>query len=659
MVMGAMMMLGNILNFRAMYDQSLDRMETGIIDKSPDIGYDSPNEELIKLADKWIVEAKPLHEKFKKKQDRNENYWLANQVDDKRLSKYANKVIINKVFQSLETIIPRATRRLPAAMVSLPSEEDPGKEVDAIRYANNLENILFALADGLDLKGKAKDFCRFQCLYYLACLKFGYDEDKGIWVENLRPQTLLVPPNFYDEYVIEFHQGTVESMLKRFPDKEEEVLATLNKKFKVTKGESIKGWRVSYYEVTTCKFKFWKFMDVMLQKVKNPHWDDDDKKNHWKVPETDYIFSDLWQLGKNVYSQTTLVDQAISLQDGLNKRKRQIGDNADHANGSLIVYGENGITKKEAAAIEANRGRPNSVTWTEKGVQGGVQQLQGQPLQPYVFEDMLHTEKEIDNTFGTHASLRGEKTPGEETLGGRQLLKDSDQERIDELTQMLERVFEKLFNAFAQLIKIHYTKDDYVTYLGQDGTSVQIKVDKNLIKDGVAIKVRQGSTVTKDKATLASEAIVLWQNKAIDPISFYERIGDPHPYKTAERLYLYQANPALLFKKVQGEIDQATMSDSAEAVLKAVAQAEIENRAFMQGDTSVIPYDGANPQHIAAHQDFMQTEEFAALPPNIQTAAIDHVEAELQVVKKITSEKKEMKTREPDVKKVLDNLSIK
>lgn len=644
----------------------------GVITMRESVEFKSSDSDLVSMADTWVKEATPLHNEMLKKQMENEKYYLGDQLDYSKLGKYKAKIILNKVFQSLETVIPRATKRLPAAMVSLPPERDESKDIDANEYGEQLERIMLAIAIQQKIPFKLKNFLRFHELHHLGVLKFGYDEDEGIWIENVRAQRILVPPDMSDEYVIEMHESTVKEMKEKFIDPKEEEEGQKKKKGKKkprkTLGDKIaeelaksnsgkpvpEGTTVRYIEVTTPDFKFWKMGSVILGKTKNPHWNfEDEKKNHWKCKKTDYIFSDLWQLGKNKYSQTTLVTQVISVQDSINKRKRQISDNADKANGILVAYGSGGVTKKEVAAMEAAREKPNGVVYTKDGAQGSVQHFSGQSLQPYVFEDMQHSINEIDNIFGTHSTTRGEKTPGEETFGGRQLLKESDQERIDELVQMLERIMEEFYNACAQLIRVHFKKEQYVEYLGADGMSVQLKIHKNLIKEGVRINVRQGSTLIKDKAALASEAIQLWQQKAIDPITLYERLGDPNPYRTAERLYLYMTAPDQLFAGVKDKLEKATKSDSEEKVLMAIARAEMENRLIVQGQ-NVPPYQKANPQHIAVHQDFFSTDQFRQLPQEIRNKAAAHLEAELQIVKGNTEVQKKSPEGQVDLNRMID-----
>ena len=624
-----------------------DSMQEGIVEQRPSALFKMSDKKLITVADQWIHEAKPLHDLFLKRQRRNEQYFLGNQLDWKKMGKYKAKIVLNKIWQSLETVIPRATRNLPAPMVSLPPQEETGKEIDSYKYADGLERTLLAIAIEQELPVKFKELIRFQELFYLGVFKFGFDHDtKKIWVENIRPQRIMVPPNDSDDYVIEYHEDTLKDLIKKFPKKEKQLNEMVHQSPKKTDIQL--GTKIGYYEVTTDDFKYWKVHNLMLEKVQNPHYNfKNEKKNHWCTPKKDYIFTDLWTLGLSHFSQTTLVDQVIPLQDSINKRKRQISDNADIANGILVGYGDAGITKKEIASIQAMRERPNGAVYT-RAAPGSIQHFQGQLLQPYIFEDMMQTISEIDNIFGTHSTTRGEKTPGEETFGGRQLLKESDQERIDELTQMVERIAEKLYNAFAQMIRIHFKEKQYITYIGEDGTSVQLQIDSKLIKEGLDVKVRQGSTLIKDKSTLSAEAIQLWTMNAIDPVTLYEKIGAPNPMKAAERLFLWQQAPQQLFERVSSELEKGTKSARAQEAMMGVMQAEMENKALMDGE-NVPPYPKANEQHIAAHQDFWGSDEAQQVDNQIANRAADHIEAELEIVRANLETRKEEELAEPNI----------
>jgi hypothetical protein len=610
-------------------DDNLQEGLKGQLLNTPEM--DLEDADLIAIANGYIDDAKPLFTKMKKRMDKHESYYLGHQLNSKRLKQYEARIVLNKLFQSLETVLPRATSNLPAPQVSLPPNDDSSSEVDNRVYSDNLEEIMLAIADENKIAQLLKDFLRFQELYFIGVLKFGYDEEtKEIWVENVRPQRILLPPNQSGEYVIEYHVDSLGFLLNKFPDKEKEIKEAIAE-MKGGEGNG-KGSQVGYYEITTPQMKFWKIADVVLEKIENPHWNKKGR-NFWTTAQTDYIFSDLWTLGLNQYAQTTLVEQIMTIQDAINKRKRQISDTSDKANGVLVAYGGLGITKEEAAVIEDKRKEPNGVAWLENGNPGSVQEFGGKQLQPFVFNDMLQSIAEIDNIFGTHSTTRGEKTPGEETFGGRRLLKESDQERIGELVQMLERVMEDLYKAFAQLIIVHFKKAHFVPFIGKDGTSKQLKIDKNVIEEGANIKVRQGSTLIKDKVAEAAEAIQLWQMKAIDIISLHERLGDPHPFKTAERTMMMQLAPEQVFARVKSEYDAATKGDKEEKVMISILRAGAENKALAKGQP-VPPFEGATPQHLALHQQLvMDMKEAGALTPEIAKVIKEHMLAEVATVK--------------------------
>src|SRR6185295_7250728 len=391
-------------------EQNQDQTREGLIKQRSSVSFDDTDETLIEVANAWIQESRSLHDTMLRKQEKNENYYLGMQLDDKKLKDFQAKIILNKIFQTLETIIPRAVENLPAPMASTPETDEPGKEVDYRKYTTQIEETMLAIAEEQDLSMKLKEFLRFHQLYYLGAIKFGYDEDcQSIWVENIRPQRLFIPPNPHGEYVIEFHEATLNCLKEQFPkmaEKLQERFLMENNRQRMS--NKLMGTRIGYFEITTEEFKFWKVYDLLLDKQENPHYDFKNKKrNHWKEPKMDYIFSDLFTLGKGHYAQTTLIDQILTLQDAVNKRKRQISDNADRANGVIVAYGAGKVTKEEAAVLEAARQRPDGVVFLENADIGAATHFSGQQLQQFVFDDMVHTIQEIDNLAGTHATTRG------------------------------------------------------------------------------------------------------------------------------------------------------------------------------------------------------------------------------------------------------------
>ena len=645
---------GNVNGFHVKSKKDMDILKEGVIEHRDSVKFNSSDEELVEMGNMWLSEAKTEHDSIKEIQDRNECYYLGNQLANHRLDDLDARIVLNKVYQTLHTLIPRATERLPAPMATLPSSDDDGEIIDHREYTQNVEEIVLAVAEEQNLSNKLRDFLLFQQLYMLGVLKYGYDEDGGLWVKNIRPQRIFVPPYDSEDYVIEYHEATIEDLIEEFPKAANKIRGELlgNRK---KDGNVGLGSIVGYYEYTTPEFKFWKVNQIILHKEKNRNYNFKRKKaNHWEKPQMDYIFSDFERLGSGIYSQTTVVNQIITLQDAVNRRKRQIYRNVDRSNGVIVAYGKGQITKQEAAAIEQARKRSDGVVYLENAEQGSLQNFPGQQLSGGVFEDMQHTISEIDNIAGTHSTLRGEKTPGEETFGGRQLLKESDQERIGELTEMIERVAETLYNAFLQLIKVHFKRADYVVYIGADGTDKQIQIKRDLVKEGLKVRVRQGTTLMKDKPTLSQEAISLFNMGVMDPVTLYERIGDPNPYKTAERFFLWQTDPGKLFANVTSEVEKSTQSSREDAVNQSAVQAGRENQSLAEGQPTP-PSENVTPVHMAIHQDFIGSPDFANFPVEIKQATLDHMRAEKEILESGISEKKEKEKVKGSVETNLDD----
>lgn len=223
-----------------------EMLEEGIIEQRQAVVFDSSDEDLISTADKWLSEAKTMHDYMQTIQTRNENYYLGHQLDEERLGDYQAKIVLNKVYQTLRTILPRATEQLPAPMISMAPADDPAKEIDNREFTDNLEEVMLALAEEHQLTHVLKDFLLFQQLYHVGCLKFGYDEEEGIWVKNLRPQRIFIPPYDYLEYVMEYHEMTIEEMIEEFPEKEEVIKKNFLEKPGSGRNKLMMGTRVGF-----------------------------------------------------------------------------------------------------------------------------------------------------------------------------------------------------------------------------------------------------------------------------------------------------------------------------------------------------------------------------------------------------------------------------
>src|SRR3990167_7614745 len=191
-------------------------------------------------------------------------------------------------------------------------------------------------------------------------------------------------------------------------------------------------------EVWTDWWVAYKYENKILKKEKNPYWDFDNKKNHLHKPRKPYFLIAPFSLGKSPVPETSIVEQAIPIQDALNAIGRIIINHATKTgNGAWLVDSET-MTKEESDQIRNEAG----IIIYGRGVanQNLLRRDAPPPLPNYPFELWAGVNRALDNLFGTHSTTRGERE-GKETARGRILLKQADLGRLDYIEERKIRYF--------------------------------------------------------------------------------------------------------------------------------------------------------------------------------------------------------------------------
>lgn len=527
-------------------------LEQGVVSPLlPELKLDLSDDELIKLSKKWIARYEPYQKEIAEKQQTNEDYWLGKQYSDE-LVKEKRPLVDNLIFQSLETFLPIATSKRPEPVVT--SDNTP----DGEKLASDVQKMLVYLADILKMKLKVKQAVRYWSLYYMGVAKMGFDvTTNDVTIKIVRPQKLILDPdatieecNYTGNYVGEYKKSTADELIIRFKDKE---------KFITDLVKGSLGTELQYIEWWTNKYVFWTLKDEVLGKAKNPHWNYDSKKmvtdeygnqvedevrgtNHFENPKMPFVFLSVFNIGLHPHDDTSLVEQNLSLQDLTNKRMRQIDKNADATNGSIAVSGD-AFTKEQAAQVD-RAARKGSTFYVPTGnVNNAIARISAPPLPSFVAESLQDYRMQLLGIFGvTGVSPQG--IASEDTVRGKIIVRGQDTERIGGgVTEYIEQFVDNIYNWMVQLMIVYYTEEHIASVIGSDKAKEMVSLRSSDFNRKLIVSVKEGSTIPHDPLTQRNEAVDLFQQGAIDPLTLFERLDMPDPQAALERLINWKMNP--------------------------------------------------------------------------------------------------------------------
>ena len=519
---------------------------------------ETKDEDLVGAINSAIAESVPLKEKIDKEGKRAEQYWQdGTSADLSQVHPKKAKIVNNRIFMSIETIIPILTSETPEPTIV-------GELDNATREKLN-KVLKIAYEVKYKLQQKLQRITRHWALYKLGVWKYRWDD--GFITENVLTEKIGVDPRATDlencEFMFELMEDKASDLVEKYPEKKTEITE------KVGGEENLKS-KIKYYEFWGGggEWVAWKMGDIIIDKKKNPNFDyEDDENNLFKKPRFPYLLLNVFQLGRTLFDSTSLIDQSIPLQDGISKLENQIIDLNE------------GLKRVWAASAEAmsyeqfqdlvNRTGDLGVYYDRKTPAGGIQlPLAGRP-DTAIFNHLAHLIGQVDNIMGTHATTRGERS-GQETLGGRKILMGADLGRLDLIIRNVEQLMEDWFNAYLHMIKV-YSLEDTEFNNGEE----TVRLSKEEIPKGILVKVKKGSLLPTDKASRAEMAIKLAQFDKIDPESLFSELGYGHEVERTEKLFEWLRKTGKIQPEQPG---QAGAEDPRLARLKQ----QIESPEFQQ-----------------------------------------------------------------------------
>ncbi len=259
--------------------------------------------------------------------------------------------------------------------------------------------------------------------------------------------------------------------------------------------------------------------------------------NYFDEPRKPYIFATIFNNENSPIGRTDMITLSAPLQQGIDKRKIDIGENCELANGILKVDAEV-MGKSDAQRI---RFETKGVIWG-KGVVNGVQRETGTPLPQMVFDDMIDSRQEIDNIMAASSAFRGERQ-GQETKAGRLALIQQSYLRLNELVQVVDYVYHEMFSWAMQLAKTRYTEYHYAKWMGEEGAREMIDMIQDDIETGSEVKIIVGKTLPQDDEFKWEQAQNDVNAGRLSPIDYFEIAKYDNPRQIAQNAVLYQQNP--------------------------------------------------------------------------------------------------------------------
>ena len=573
---------------------------------------------------------------LKEIREKNEKRWLNNNLEvsgnDQWLYDFQAEYRDNRIFVSVETLKSNLVAKIPRPETTEAQDTDASREL-AVNYGK----VLYRKAEDLGLKQTIQMVAGHLLIgYRLGVVKLAWDYEGGrilpdgshtgdVTANFLMPDKIVLDAEADNPkdvpLIAEKVTHTIEELGFKFEDKKDEIL---NKVY-ATRGRTGVGMgtKLDYYEVWFSFYDddgvkregvLWKYLDLLLDYGINPYFnydaEDVQKSNYFEQPQKPYILFNFLRTGRYALDDTSLTEQAANQQDILEKRGAQIVGNADQANATKVFN----TLMIDAADAEKYVSDPNQNIMAKGDVRAAFTRVPPPVLPRYVIEDKYDARREIDNIFGTHAPLRGEKTESP-TLGQEVMSQRSDLGRQTTLGESIEKGTEEVFKYITQLYKVFAIEEHIVKYLGpESGNTTFIKFSQDKIEDGMEIRIRAGSMKADDKMSDRTEAIELAKiGGRIDPLTFMEKWHVDRPVELAKRLFYSTFMPdryAMEVLKIgQGGADEQAMQDI----------------QMINMGQEVKPVKDVSPNYAAYYEQYVNSPSFKQLPLQAQKAHMDRV----------------------------------
>lgn len=562
----------------------------------------------IKESRQFFKEKYNLYDRRKK----NETVLFGRQLEEKEkqrlLKVYEARYLDNAIYEIEASLKPLAMSRLPDMIVMPGNNSEESRKV-----AQDITKVIDQDIKKRENRMALSLGFKHLPVYFTGIIKVKWDPEKNDYVFfNVHPELVDVDQTTNSKdadkmtWISETLPITVQMCIMKFPKKKAELFAQLRldgldigekdeePKYKALMSE-IKIKEVWYdwyekkgegeneeWEKTSCVM--WKYKSIVLENIKNPNFDyegyskyvshdpmtnnkrevtDEEMmtvmmtgqvpptiskdliyRNFFDRPRKPYFFFGYDQWGKIPFDETSRIEQNIRNQENLDRTGKSIIDKLS-ARVKHIFSKDGGLAKEDIEQMDV--ADPMQDILVEGDVNKVHAAIEPEKPSPQEFNELGMTRQRMYSLAGANA-IRGEVQS--DTATSSQIAREADFTRADDLVEdTIAEASEWMSQWALHMIKLRYTEDHFSKMSGARGRVTFIKLNRDMIEDGMEVHIKSSGT---DKLQVRKQAMELAANKMIDPLTLFRDMGLEDPEGRTEDLLLSQLDPVSYLAKVKG-----------------------------------------------------------------------------------------------------------
>lgn len=595
----------------------------GQIDQFAALSFDMPDRDIINSLNQRIVDSESYWNDakgFDLKNQRNLNVRMhLGKVDEKGLYKHQKQYKENQLFVSMDSIVSYVTAQIAGPQVIPAGREDMHR-----LFAGDLEKAIKCFMDDAGLESLVERWVMDIENKRIAVAHFYYDKIlDDIVLEQTDPEHLILDKNTAlgknPGFICHVLKRTPEELIAEFPKKKKEIMEAFGIKRKtlkqMTREYAIRKVWVTHYntkgEAEEGVVWYCDAPKMVLAKLRNPNFMyAKPEMNLLRYPKKPYIFGNLINYGTHLIDNTTTLEQAIPMQEYLMRRGRQIAENADKANGVLVISTKSGLTKDDGQNLV---GDPNQKLFVDDddgmGVEALVKQLQAQTLPEYVFQDKLDARMQIGNIMGAPTDFTGADTDESDPKVGIAMIKKNQASgRQDRMVRAITRMLSQIYEYLVQMMIVWYTEQRDFVYDAGDGEYDFIAIKRELIQKG--IRVKASKPANPDRSRIEAIILKLLEQKAISLLDAYKVLQLDNAQQLYDNWAKQTADPTSLARDALDVVDES--------------EAYVVFQDIMNGKP-VDEKQNPSKEYILSLRKLMINDDFLTAKPKAQAAFIKYV----------------------------------